>query len=437
MKLTEPMKDTEAIFSAALKAVDPYGCIKENMTQVKELYSYGEYEELYVIAAGKGAYAMCKAAEEQLGDLITKGIAVTKYGHGGVLHKIKMLEASHPLPDDKGVAAGEKLIELLKDSREKTLLLCLISGGGSALLVAPSEGVSLEDKKKTTDLLLKAGAEIDELNCVRKHLSRLKGGRLAQLASPSTIISFILSDVIGDHLDIIASGPTSADRSTFKDALAVIEKSKIKDYTPPSVLNFLTAGSIGLVEETPKPGSEVLDRVKNEIVGNNSIALEAAKEKALALGYKVELTTSALSGEASKVASQMAKEAVRRRKSQGPGEKLCLLSGGETTVKVKGNGKGGRNMELALVFADKIKGKKGITLLSAGTDGTDGPTDAAGAIVDGATVIDAEAKGLDASDFLKNNDSYHFFSRSSGLFKTGPTGTNVMDIQVMIIEGDG
>lgn len=437
MKLLEPMKDAEAIFREALKAVDPYNCVKRSIAEIRELYSYGNYKELYVVAAGKGAYGMCRAAEEMLGDLITKGIAVTKYGHGGKLDTIEILEASHPLPDDNGVAAGEKLVDLLRGATEKRLLLCLISGGGSALLVAPVEGVSLEDKKKTTDLLLKAGAEIDELNCVRKHLSRLKGGRLAQLAAPATITSFILSDVIGDPLDIIASGPTAADRSTFQEALSIIEKYKIKDYTPPSVLNFFTAGVIGMVADTPKPGSEVFDRVKNKIIGNNSIALDAAKVKALDLGYKTEVTTSTLSGEAKKVAAEMAKEALGRKKELLEGEKLCLISGGETTVTVKGDGKGGRNMELALAFAEKIKGKNGITLLSAGTDGTDGPTDAAGGIVDGFTIIDAEARGLVTSDYLKNNDSYHFFDKSGGLFKTGPTGTNVMDIQVMIVEGDG
>lgn len=435
--MSQSMNDAESIFDAAIKAVDPYVCVKEHIEEVKELYRYGEYEELFVVAAGKGAYAMCKAAEEELGELITKGIAVTKYGHGGKLHIIELMEASHPLPDDKGVLAGEKIVDLLRGGKEKRLLLCLISGGGSALLVAPVEGVSLEDKKKTTDLLLKAGAEIDELNCVRKHLSRLKGGRLAQMAAPATVISFILSDVIGDPLDIIASGPTSADRSTFAEALQIIEKYKIKDYTPPSVLNFFTAGSVGMVEDTPKPDSDVLDRVKNKIIGNNSIALEAAKEKALELGYEVEVTTSTLSGEAKKVAQEMAKEATLRKKALKAGEKRCLISGGETTVTVKGDGKGGRNMELALVFAHMIKGEKGITLLSAGTDGTDGPTDAAGAIVDGSTVINAEAKGLVTDDYLKNNDSYHYFSKSSGLLKTGPTGTNVMDIQVLIVEGDG
>lgn len=433
MKSTKPAKDAETIFRAALTAADPYICVKNNIAEVRALYRYGEFEELYIIAAGKGAYPMCRAAEEMLGDLITKGIAVTKYGHGGKLKKIEMLEASHPLPDNKGIAAGEKLIKLMERAGERTLVLCLISGGGSALLVAPPEGVSLEDKIRTTDLLLKGGAGIDELNCVRKHLSLLKGGRLAQLAAPSTMVSFILSDVIGDPLDVIASGPTSADRSTFDEALAIIDKYRIKDYTPPSVLNFLTAGSIGLVKETPKPGCEVLDKVKNKIIGNNSIALEAARKKAILLGYKSEVTTSSRSGEAGRAASNMAKEAMERQKGLAPGEMICLISGGETTVKVKGKGKGGRNMEMALVFAEKIKGNKGITLLSAGTDGTDGPTDAAGAIVDGTTVSEAEAQGLVAGEYLKNNDSYHFFIAMGGLFKTGPTGTNVMDIQVMII----
>ncbi len=426
--------ETRLIFDSALKAVDPYICVMKHMEEVRIIYEQGSFERVVVVAAGKGAYPMCRAAEESLGDLISKGIAVTKYGHGGKLGRIEIFEGAHPLPDANGAQASEKIIELLKSTDEKCLVLCLLSGGGSALLVAPAEDLSLDDIQKTTDLLLRAGADIKELNCLRKHLSQVKGGRLAEAAFPSSIISLILSDVIGDPLDIIASGPTSPDPTTFRDALHVIEKFALREDVPAPVMNHLLDGSAGKILDTPKTGDKIFSRVNNIIVGNNRIALEAARLKAEGLGYEVEITSDRVSGDAGEVAVKMAEYAIERQSSLAAGGRLCVISGGETTVIVRGDGKGGRNMELALAFAEKIKGAQGITLLSAGTDGTDGPTDAAGAIVDGRTVFDATAAGFDSAKYLENNDSYNFFKDTEGLLKTGPTGTNVMDVQIMILE---
>ena len=428
------MDNARLIFDAALKAADPYTCVMRHMDNVRERFKEGPFDRLLVVAAGKGAYPMCLAAEEALGDLISGGIAVTKYGHGRSLGRIEIFEAAHPLPDENGAVASGKIIELLGSADEKCLVLCLLSGGGSALLVAPADGLTLGDIQKSTDLLMRAGADINELNCLRKHLSKVKGGRLAEAAFPASVISLILSDVIGDPLDIIASGPTSPDPNTFDDALTVIEKYGLACELPEKVLSHIREGAAGRLEDTPKPENEMFKKVNNIIVGNNRRALEAARLKAEEIGYDTEITSDRVSGDASTVAEVMAEDAIRMQESLPACTRSCIISGGETTVVVKGDGRGGRNMELALAFAGKIKGTQGITLLSAGTDGTDGPTDAAGAIVNGNTVINAAWSGYDAAGYLENNDSYSFFSSTEGLLKTGPTGTNVMDVQVLIVE---
>ena len=287
--------------------------------------------------------------------------------------------------------------------------------------------------KKITQLLLKAGVDIYELNTVRKHLSKVKGGRLAEIAHPAKVISLILSDVIGDRLDVIASGPTAPDKTTYNHAIGVLEKYKLTEKAPESVINMLGNGAKGLISETPKDDNPVFEKVENTIIGSNRKALEAAKEKAESLGSQTEIISSEVTGEAREVGKWLANIAKGLR-VQGFKGSRCLISGGETTVTAKGNGIGGRNMELALSFAMEIEGIDGITLLSAGTDGTDGPTDAAGATVDGETVKKAKAIGLDPEEYLRNNDSYNFFKKIDGLFITGPTGTNVMDVQVMVIE---
>jgi glycerate 2-kinase len=423
------------MFYASLQAVDPYKSTSLYTDKIRSVFQSGQYKKLMVIGFGKASCPMAKPLEDQLFDLINSGIVITKYKHCPspyMLKKIRIFEAGHPIPDENGLRATEAIINLLKGVDKDILLICLISGGGSALFVSPYEGITLNEKQKVTELLLKAGANISELNTVRKHISKVKGGRLAEIAYPAKIISLILSDVIGDRLDVIASGPTAPDKMKYNEALKVLEKYGLIALTPTSVLETLHKGANGLIPETPKEGYKAFRNVENIIIGSNRKALEAAKTKAENLGFQAEILSSEISGEARDVGRWLAKKAIE---AKGKGQRAkCLISGGETTVTVKGNGLGGRNMELALSFAMEIEGIDGITLLSAGTDGTDGPTDAAGAIVDGETVKKVKAVGLNPEEYLKNNDSYNFFKKFDGLFVTGPTGTNVMDIQIMVVE---
>ncbi len=418
------------IFYSALKAVDPYESVLRYKEKILSEYQKGGYRRLYIAGFGKGAYYMGKAIEEGFGDLIEKGIVITKYGHSekDALKKIDVFEAGHPVPDENGLNATKKIIDLLNDADKKTLVVCLISGGGSALYISPLDDISLKEKQETTKLLLKSGATINELNAVRKHLSKVKGGRTAEIAYPAKVISLILSDVIGDNLDVIASGPTAPNETTYDDALSVIEKYGLTESISQKVLDLFRKGRDGVIPDTPKKDSIMFEKVENIIIGSNKKALEAASKKALEAGLQTEIESSEITGEARTVGKWLAKKAKAVKGSR------CLISGGETTVTVKGGGIGGRNMELALAFAIASEGTDGITLLSAGTDGTDGPTDAAGAIVDGQTTLKAKGQGLDPEDFLMNNDSYSFFKKTRDLFITGPTGTNVMDIQIVIIE---
>jgi hydroxypyruvate reductase/glycerate 2-kinase len=452
---------SKEIFSAALKAVDPYEAVKLHTKKIHSAYISAGFDRLVIAAFGKAACTMAKAVEDDLSDLIDSGIVITKYGHitvrqcdsamvnygnkiiplknccsDALLRYCTIFEAGHPVPDENGLRGTEEIVKLLKSADENTLVVCLISGGGSALLVSPYEGISLVEKQKITELLLKAGADINELNTVRKHISNVKGGRLAEIAYPAKVISLILSDVIGDRLDVIASGPTAPDKTTFNDALKVLEKYRLIDKAPGSIIEVLQKGAKGFINETPKEGNTIFDNVENIVIGSNRKVLEAAKEKAESLGFKPEIISSEVTGEAREVGKWLAAEVRKSRSAEEQKRKkpICLISGGETTVTVKGNGIGGRNMELALSFAMEIEGIDGITLLSAGTDGTDGPTNAAGAIVDGETVKKARAIGLNPEEYLNNNDSYNFFKKIDGLFTTGPTGTNVMDIQIMMIE---
>jgi glycerate 2-kinase len=423
------------MFYASLQAVDPYKSTSLYTDKIRSIFQSGQYKRLMVIGFGKASCPMAKSIEDQLFDLTDSGIVITKYGHCQPPYKpkkIRIFEAGHPVPDENGLIATEAIINLLKGVDKNILLICLISGGGSALFVSPYEGITLNEKQKVTELLLKAGANISELNTVRKHISKVKGGRLAETAYPAKIISLILSDVIGDKLDVIASGPTAPDKMKYNEALKVIEKYELIALTPKSVLETLHKGAKGIIPETPKEGDKAFRNVENIIIGSNRKALEAAKTTAEKLGFHAEILSSEISGEAREVGRRLAKKAIE---AKGKGQKAkCLISGGETTVTVKGSGLGGRNIELALSFAMEIEGIDGITLLSAGTDGTDGPTDAAGAIVDGETIKKAKAAGLNPEEYLKNNDSYNFFKKIDSLFVTGPTGTNVMDIQIMVVE---
>ena len=350
---------------------------------------------------------------------LTGAIAITKHGHAEqVLRGTQVFEAGHPVPDESGLAAANEVESLVRQLNARDLLLVAISGGASALLSAPVEGISLAAKQKTTDLLLRAGADIFELNAVRKHLSRLKGGRLAALAYPATVVSLLLSDVIGDPLDVIGSGPTAPDPSTFADALTVLDKYGLRALVPATVRRHLEAA----LHETPKPRDPLFTSVCNVVVGSNRLALAAAAAKAKALGYRPLILSSLIQGETKEVARVHA--AILREAKPGS----CILSGGETTVTVKGHGKGGRNQEFALALALDIAGVPNVAALCAGTDGTDGPTDAAGAIVTGQTITDRGA----AIRHLANNDSYPLLQDLGALLKTGPTGTNVMDITIML-----
>jgi len=425
------------IFKRSLLAIDPYQAVASHSDTIRRAYRSGSFTNLVLIGFGKASPLMSKAIEDDLGDLLANGVIVTKYGHsvpGNRDSKITTYEAGHPMPDENGVRAANEIVKVLNKADMNTLVVCLISGGGSALLAAPYGDITLDDKKEVTGMLLNAGADIYELNTVRKHISAVKGGRLAVSAKPATIISLILSDVMGDRLDVIASGPTAPDKTTYKDADAVLRKYHLEGRLPSRVAETIDKGMRGLMPETPKDGDPVFQRVSNIIIGNNKMATDAARKAAELSGYRTTVLSNELSGEASIVARELARKAIEYKQSLTPGDKACLITGGETTVTVRGNGKGGRNTELALAFGLEIQGLPGITFLSAGTDGTDGPTDAAGAFADGQTITRAAEDGIDAAQYLQNNDSYTFFSRTGGLFITGPTGTNVMDIQIILLD---
>ena len=431
-------KILEQIFYRALEAVDPGQLVREYSKEIRAIYQEGKYVRLNVVGFGKAAYGMAKAVEDELGDLIASGTVITKYGHspeGDGLRKIKLYEAAHPVPDQRGFSATEEIIKDVEKTGKETLTLCLTSGGGSSLFVSCYDGITLDEKCRVTAQLLKAGADINELNTVRKHISRVKGGRFAELVYPSSIINLIVSDVIGDRLDVIASGPTAPDPTTFGEAVSVLEKYGIAELVPSRVMEVLTKGRSGTYPETPKAGNPIFKDVHNTIVGSNKKALEAAVKAANSFGFETQIISCELDGEAGDVGTRLAGEAIDKKvKGTGNRRPLRLISGGETTVTVRGRGKGGRNTELALAFALQIKGIEGIILLSAGTDGTDGPTDAAGAVVNGDSFKRGLSAGLDPLKYLENNDSYTFFKKTGDIFITGPTGTNVMDIQIMVVE---
>ncbi len=418
------MEDLEKVFFEALRAVDPYRATSERLSPFLDAIRNAG-GKVNILGFGKASARMARAAEDVLGDLITSSVVITKYGHSLPLERTEVIEAGHPIPDENGLEGTERILEIARASSAEDVNICLVSGGGSALLVKPVGGVTLGQKQEVTGMLLKAGADIFELNTVRKHISAVKGGRLAETLYPSKTISLLLSDVIGDRLDVIASGPTAPDETTYGDAHAVLRKYSLLERVPGDVVRVISDGVAGRIPDTPTAASEVFRRVENVIIGSNRTALEAARRGAESLGYRAEILTDSLSGEAREAARWLYRQVAER-------EGGCYLSGGETTVRVRGGGLGGRNLEFALAFALEIEGMEGLALLSAGTDGTDGPTDAAGAVVDGETVGRARAMGLSPERFLAENDSYNFFKEVGGLLITGPTGTNVMDLQVVI-----
>ena len=439
--LSQLRQDAKAIFFAALASADPASAVKRHLRCTGDrleisgqCFDLSRIRRLHIVGAGKASAPMAQAVEDLLGDKIDSGLIIVKDGYALPTRKIQIAEGGHPIPDSRGVQASTAIIRLVEDATSEDLILCLFSGGASALLSAPAQSISLQDKQWATELLLNCGAKIQEINAIRKHASKLKGGRLAQLADPAQVVSLILSDVIGDPIDSIASGPTAPDPTTFADCLAIIERYDLSAKMPLALIRLLEAGRNGMLDETPKPGDSMFAKVQNVVVGNNRTALSAAKEKAKALGYRTLLLSRSVEGENAQAAlfhTAIAKE-IRDTGLPVSGP-ACVVSGGETTVNVRGGGLGGRNQEFVTSAAIEIANLQGVVILSAGTDGTDGPTDAAGGIVDGTTVSRAQKQGLEAAEYLRRNDCYHFLSALGDLVVTGPTFTNVMDIHIVLV----
>ncbi|KAA2241433.1 DUF4147 domain-containing protein [Chitinophaga agrisoli] len=426
-----------AIFREAVAAVQPQYLIP-NQVQVQPngLLIAGRHfplqpdSRIFVAGAGKAAAAMAQAVEAIGIPHPLRGMVITKYEHALPLQQIKLAEAGHPVPDDNGVRATREMMDLLADVRPQDLVLFLLSGGASALMADMPPGASLADVQAVFDLLLKSGATIHEMNTVRKHISAIKGGQLALTVYPATLCTLILSDVVGDDLDVIGSGPTVPDRSSFADTQAILEKYQLQTRIPAVIRQHIQAGLEGKIAETPKPGHTGFSTTYNCLAGTNRIALEAAAKAAEAQGYQTTLLSSSVTGNAHTLAQALAQQAIRWA---GP-RPACLLMGGESTVVVTGNGLGGRNQQLALAAGIPLQSHPHITILSAGTDGTDGPTDAAGAVVNAAIMQHAADLALNPTDYLENNDAYHFFEKAGGLIKTGPTQTNVMDVMLALID---
>jgi glycerate 2-kinase len=436
-----------AIFSEALTAVDPTKILKERIRIDKsflwikigdnseKVFDLNRFDKIFLVGTGKASNSMAQAIEEIFEDRLTKGVITTKYGHLLPLKKTQIIEAGHPIPDQKGYEGAKIIHHLLKGSGPEDLVIFLLSGGGSALLPFPANGIELKEKQKVTQFLLDCGADIKEINTIRKHISWMKGGWLAKWAYPSTVIGFILSDVVGDPLDAIGSGPTVPDPSTFGEAWEVLRKYDLLNRIAPSIKNFLELGKEGKVEESPKMGDIVFQKVYNSLIGSNILALRAAEKKATSLGLNTLILSSSIEGETREAArfhTAIAKEVIS---SGNPIPKpACILSGGETTVTIKGNGLGGRNQEFVLAGALEISGTEKVVLLSGGTDGTDGPTDASGAVADHTTIQRAKSMGMDPRAHLDNNDAYPFFQKLGDLLITGPTQTNVMDVRILLVD---
>ncbi len=428
-----------AIFQSAVQAVQPQYLLPRHIQFGPEILQLGDQrisrsaiKNIYVIGAGKASAAMARETEIILGENIKEGVIVTKYDHGLPLQYIRCLEAGHPIPDAAGINAGEAIAAILNKAGEDDIVIALVSGGASALMVDCPPAATLSDVHQVFSELLACGATIEEMNIVRKHLSPgIKGGKLVRSAYPATLFSFILSDVPGDQLDIIASGPTVPDPSTFKDAWYVLEKYDLIHSLPASIRNWLQDGVRGIIPDTPKPGDAVFSKSHNFLIGTNHIALQAARAMAEKLGYHASILSETLTGEARVQAARLVQQVVSYNGPR-PG---CLLLGGETTVTIEGNGTGGRNQEFALAALLALKNVQDnyTVILSAGTDGTDGPTPAAGAVIDGRTFECIREKKLAPQNYLDENDSFTFFQQVGGHVITGPTQTNVMDVVVVLI----
>jgi glycerate 2-kinase len=429
------------IFAAGVAAVNPVTAVQRAVQRQGDTlyldglaYDLQRYGHIYVVGAGKAGATMAQGLETVLGDRLTGGAVTVKYGHVAPVSRLSISEAGHPLPDAAGVRAAEAIMAVATQAGPDDLVFCLLSGGGSALLPAPCAGISLAEKHQMTSLLLACGASIDEINVIRKHISQLKGGHLARRVAPATLITLVLSDVVGDRLDAIASGPTVPDPSTYQDCFNIVARYELLERLPATIRTHLQRGQAGIYPETPKAGDSAFARCHTVLIGNNRLALQAARETAQALGYGTLILSSTIQGETRHIARMHAAIAQEIRHSGTPlAPPACIISGGETTVTLRGTGKGGRNQEFTLAAALDIAGLDAVVILSGGTDGTDGPTDAAGALADGQTVARATALGLEAAQFLRRNDAYHFFAPLDDLLITGPTGTNVMDIHLLLV----
>ena len=426
MTLPTLRRQAARIFRSALRAADPHDAVARYLAR----RDYSGFRHVYVIGAGKAGASMARAAERALGRTITGGLVNVKYGHVVKLRRVELNECGHPVPDERGVAGAERIAAIASAAGKDDLVLCLISGGASALLPLPAPPVTLAEKQEATRLLLASGADIHEINTVRKHLSAIKGGQLARLAWPARVEGLLVSDVIGDEMDVIGSGPAAADPSTFEDAARVLERYGIRDKVPAAVRARIDRGVAGAVPETPKPGDRLFARVRNTVVGGNRLALDAAARQARQLGFRTLVLSSSIAGETREIArmhAAIAREAAEHGRPAKP--PACIISGGETTVTLRGSGLGGRNQEFVLAAALDIAGLDNAVVFSAGTDGTDGPTGAAGAIADGDTL----RRKPDARRYLDANDSYHYFEALGDLVITGPTNTNVADVRILLI----
>jgi glycerate 2-kinase len=437
--------EAEEIFKASVRRVDPYKAVRDFVSLKKGVLCVGPegrskieleldaFDRIFVVGGGKATAPMAKALENLLGSRIARGLINVKYGFGEPLSRIEIREAGHPLPDENGVAGTKKILSLLEGAKERDLVFSMISGGGSALLPSPAGEITLAEKQAVTKSLLECGAGIDEMNAFRKHISSSKGGQMARAAFPATTVNLMLSDVVGDRMDVIASGPFVPDSSTFKDAWEIMGKYDLS--VPESVRAYVQIGMDGKAPETPKRGDPIFRNVHNFIIGSNILALEAAQKAAEAMGYGCLILSSMVEGETREVAkvhTSVAKEILQTGRPVAP--PACIISGGETTVTIRGKGLGGRNQEFCLAAALELAGTtERVVILSGGTDGNDGPTPAAGAVVDSRTAARGSALGLQALEFLTNNDSYHFFEKTGDLLVTGPTRTNVMDVRLVLV----
>lgn len=436
--LEQLRSDSVAIFNAAVNAVDAASAVKRHVCRSATTlevagrnYSLADFRHVYVLGAGKAAVPMAQALEALLGEHLNSGIVITKYGQARRLRKVRVVEAAHPIPDLAGEAGARQIAAVAQQATEADLLFFLLSGGGSALLPYPIDGLTLADKRAVTQSLLRSGATIAEVNTLRRHLSQLKGGKLARMAYPAQVVALIVSDVVGDALEDIASGPTAPDPSRYADCREIIRKYRLQESLPGAVSAAVDDGIRGGLAETLKTDDIAFTKVHNVIIASNRLATEAAKAHAETLGYRAAILSNDVVGESREVAKRQVIAFKKFLTEQRP-EPICFVSGGETTVTVRGDGMGGRNQEFALVAARELDGARGVVVLSAGTDGIDGPTDAAGAVVDGATVSRGRMRGCDAAAFLARNDAYHFLQATSDLLITGPTDTNVMDLHLML-----